>query len=103
KADPSNGQARRDVYIDYNKIALMQEAIGEMKSALVNQRLCVALCEAEVAANPLSSELRGDLGVGYFRLGEMLENSGNLQEALRSYHKALTINEAMSNADPSDT
>jgi tetratricopeptide (TPR) repeat protein len=81
----------------------LQEAIGEIKAALANQRVCIALCEAQVAANPASSESRDDLSVGYFRLGEMLENSHNIQDALVNYKKALAIKEALSISDPTNS
>ena len=102
-ADPSNALAARDTYIDYYKTAFLQEALGEIEAAIANQRRCVALCEAQVEANPASSQLRGDLAVGYFRLGEMLEKKRDrLPEARKSYEKAVTITEALSKADPSD-
>ncbi len=103
KADPSNALAARDTYIDYYKTAFLQEALGDVETAIVNQRRCVALCEAQVEANPASSQLRGDLSVAHFRLGEMLEKkSDRLPEARRSYEKAVAITEALSKADPSN-
>jgi tetratricopeptide (TPR) repeat protein len=103
KADPSNALAARDTYIDYYKIAFLQEALGDVEAAIVNQRRCVVLCEAQVEANPTSSQLRGDLSVAHFRLGEMLEKRRErLPEARRSYEKAVAITEALSKADPSN-
>ena len=52
KADPSNALAARDTYIDYDKVAFLQEALGDVETAIVNQRRCVVLCEAQVEANP---------------------------------------------------
>ena len=102
-ADPSNALAARDTYIDYYKIAFLQEALGDVEAAIANQRRCVVLCEAQVKANPASSQLRGDLSVAYFRLGEMLEKKRDrLPEARRSYEKAVAITEALSKADPSN-
>jgi len=102
-ADPSNALAARDTYIDFYKTAFLQEALGDVEAAIANQRHCVALCEAQVAANPASSQLRGDLAVAFFRLGEMLEKRRDrLPEARRSYEKAVRITEALSRADPSD-
>jgi tetratricopeptide (TPR) repeat protein len=95
--------ARRDVHIDYYKVARLQSALGDYRNALFNQKKSVELCEAEVKANPASSEARADLGVAYFRLAEILENTGKLTEALENYKKALTIEENASNADPTNT
>ena len=69
----------------------MQEAIGDLTSAVVHQLRCIALVEAEVALNLVSSESRADLAVAYFRFGEMLEKKGDLSEALQHYKRAVAI------------
>ncbi len=103
EVDPQNALARRDVQVDYHKIARNYSELGQMNDALSNERQTIVFCEQAVAANPESSESRGDLGVAYFHFAEMWEKSGNLTEALKYYKKAIEIEEANSNADPTNT
>ncbi len=100
--DPSNALARRDVQVDFHKIARNYSELGQMTEAIANQRKCVEICEKAVAANPESSESRGDLGVGFYFLAEMFEKAGNLREALNFYRKATEIEEANAAADPTN-
>lgn len=100
--DPNNALARRDVQVDYHKIARNYSELGQMKEAIANQRKCVEICEKAVAANPESSESRGDLGVAFYFLAAMFEKAGNLKEALNFYRKTIEIEEANAKADPSN-
>ncbi len=100
--DPSNALARRDVQVDFHKIARNYSELGQMTEAIANQRKCVEMCEKAVAANPESSESRGDLGVAFYFLAEMFEKAGNLREALNFYRKTIEIEEANAKADPSN-
>jgi hypothetical protein len=50
--DPRNHLARRDVYIDYYKIAGLQSDLNQMKDAIANERKVVELIEAEDKAAP---------------------------------------------------
>jgi serine/threonine protein kinase/type II secretory pathway pseudopilin PulG len=102
-ADPQNALARRDVQVDFHKIALNYSGLGQMNEALASERRTVGFCEQAVAANPESSESRGDLSVAYYHYAEMWEKSGNLREALNYFKKATEIEEANSNADPTNT
>jgi tetratricopeptide (TPR) repeat protein len=101
--DPNNAQARRDVQVDFHKIALNYSGLGKMNEALASERKTVEFCEKAVSANPESSESRNDLSVAYYHYAEMLEKSGNLREALNFYKKATEIEEANANADPTNT
>lgn len=101
--DPNNALARRDVQVDYHKIARNYSEIGQMSEAIANQRKCVEYCEKAVAANPESSESRGDLGVAFYFLAAMFEKAGNLHEALNFYRKTIEIEEANAKADPSNS
>ncbi len=100
--DPSNARARRDVQIDFYKIALNYSELGQMTEAITNQQKSVEYCEKAVAANPESSESRIDLGVAFYFLAEMYEKAGNLREALQFYRKTIEIEEANYKADPSN-
>ncbi len=100
--DPSNARARRDVQIDFYKIALNYSELGQMTEAISNQQKSVEYCEKAVATNPESSESRIDLGVAFYFLAEMYEKAGNLREALNFYRKTLEIEEANHKADPSN-
>jgi non-specific serine/threonine protein kinase/serine/threonine-protein kinase len=101
--DPNNAQARRDVQVDFHKIALNYSGLGKMNEALASERKTVEFCEKAVSANPESSESRNDLSVAYYHYAEMLEKSGNLREALNFYKKATEIEETNANADPTNT
>lgn len=100
--DPSNALARRDVQVDFHKIARNYSELGQTSEAIINQRKCVEICEKAVAANPESSESRGDLGVAFYFLAEMYEKAGSLREALNCYRKTIEIEEANYKADPSN-
>lgn len=100
--DPSNARARRDVQIDFHKIALNYLELGQITEAIANQQKSVEYCEKAVAANPESSESRIDLGVAFFFLAEMFEKAGNLREALNFHRKTIEIDEANYKTDPSN-
>ncbi len=97
--DPNNALARRDVQVDFHKIARNYSELGQMNEAISNQRKCIEICEKAVAANPESSESRGDLGVAFYFLAEMYEKAGNLREALNFYRKTIEIEQTNAKAD----
>ncbi|MBS0394747.1 MAG: protein kinase [Proteobacteria bacterium] len=102
RADPANARARRDVYIDYFKLARNHFYSGRNGPAIVAQRTSLARIERELAATPGNASVSGDAAVGYYMLGEMLDQAQRPGEALAALQRSQAFTERIMVANPDD-
>jgi tetratricopeptide (TPR) repeat protein len=102
RADPANARARRDVYIDYYKLARAHLYAHRTEQAIAAERACLARIERELAANPGNALVREDAAINYYMLGEILDQGKRPAESLAALLRSQAFTRQIMQANPTD-
>jgi tetratricopeptide (TPR) repeat protein len=98
----SRGANERDMSAAHNRIGDVQQAQGNLASALTSYTAGLAIAERLAKADPANAEWQRDLSVSHNRIGDAQHAQGNLAAALTSYTAGLAIAERLAKADPAN-
>jgi eukaryotic-like serine/threonine-protein kinase len=91
KVDPSNPKVRSERSIEYQNLALMQDASGDRVHALESYRQNLGLKQDIFRTNPDYRNIRRSLGMASVMLGSALARSGLRQEALKTMQQGVAF------------
>ncbi len=86
--------------LDYYRITFGE--IGDNAKGLEYHHKALALCQAQLIADPANVQGRDDLGDVYYEIGNTLIRLGKPNDALYNFRKSLENYRAVSDADPTD-
>ena len=102
RADPRDHLRRRDVYVDYFKLARLQLELGDTHQALLSARHCLELIQADDKASPGNAGTRDNLATIYFQLSQIQRTLGQLRGALDYALRARHVAELSARLTPAN-
>ena len=86
----------------YEWLGITFGEIGDNAKGLEYHHKALALCQAQLIADPANVQGRDDLGDVYLEIGNTLTRLGKFNDALNNFRKSLENYRAVSDADPTD-
>ena len=102
KADPSDREAQRDLWVSSNKLGEAREALGNLPEAKKHFEEGLAICRRLAEGDPENAQALRDLVVSHNFLGGVSLALGEYAEAKKHFEQQLAISRRLAEADPTN-
>jgi non-specific serine/threonine protein kinase/serine/threonine-protein kinase len=99
KLDSSNPKVLSERSVEYQNLALMQDALGDRVHALESYRHNLALKQQILRTSPGYRQIRRSSGMASIMLGSALARSGQREEALKTIQQGIAFYDSVPNGD----